>query len=159
MLRMSTAFAGRWRAQRLDDELDAVILEPKLRAIVDAPLVRKPKGLVLEPLAAYSTGPEAFQDRTGYEAFVNKIHVDDFIDAAGTAPEQLGALVRQGVKAALELSRRLEAEGPFRILLSLDPESPSATLRFFERREGEAWVAEDPDAFQLEEVLMIDTCC
>jgi hypothetical protein len=31
------------------------------------------------------------------------------------------------------------------------------TMRFFGRRDGEAWGAEDPDAFQLEEVLMIDT--
>jgi hypothetical protein len=156
MMRMSKSFAGRWRDGHLDEVLPSTLLQPRLRALVEAPLVRKGGGLVLEPLVANATGPDAFQDRTGYEAFINKVHIDDLMDA-GSGPEQLGALIRQGVKAAISLSHRLESEGRFRVLLSLDAELPTMTLRFFERREGEAWGAEDPDAFQLEEVLMIDT--
>ena len=155
MMRMSKSFAGRWRDERLDEVLPTIVLAPRLRALVEAPLVRKAGGLVLEPLAANATGPEAFQDRTGYEAFINKVHVDDFIDVSGS--EQVGALVQQGARAAVDLSHRLETEGRFRVLLSLDADLPTMTLRFFERRHGEAWGAEDPDAFQLEEVLMIDT--
>lgn len=63
----------------------------------------------------------------------------------------------QGVKAAVRLSERLEGEGPYRVLLNLDAELPTMTLRFFERRQEEPWGAEDPDAFPLEEVLMIYT--
>jgi len=157
MMRMSTSFAGRWHGQRLDDELAAVVLQPRLEAVIGAPLVRRAGALVLERLATHAPGPQAFPDRAGYEAFVNKIHIDDFIDAGGTAGDQLVTLIRQGAKAAVEFSRRLEAKGPFRVLLSLDPDTPTATLRFFGRREGQAWGAEDPDAFQLEEALMIDT--
>ncbi|HEY2511925.1 MAG TPA: hypothetical protein VGI39_13745 [Polyangiaceae bacterium] len=153
---MSKSFGGRWRDERLDDLLASVVLHPRLRALVEAPLVRKAGSLSLEPLVANATGPEALHDRTGYEAFLNKVHVEDFIDDTGGG-EPLGTLIRQGVKAAVELSRRLESEGRFRVLLSLDPDLPTMTLRFFGRRDGEAWGAEDPDAFQLEEVLMIDT--
>ncbi|HEY2511927.1 MAG TPA: hypothetical protein VGI39_13755 [Polyangiaceae bacterium] len=152
---MSKSFGGRWRDERLDDLLASVVLQPRLRALVEAPLVRKAGSLLLEPLVANAMGPEALQDRTGYEAFINKVHVEDFIDTGGG--EQLGTLIRQGAKAAVELSRRLESEGRFRVLLSLDPDLPTMTMRFFGRRDGEAWGAEDPDAFQLEEVLMIDT--
>jgi hypothetical protein len=157
MVRMSKSFARRWRDERLDEVLPSIVLSPRLRGVVEAPLVRKAGGLVLEPLAANATGPEAFQDRTGYEAFINKVHVDDLIDLIGSERERVRALIQQGTRAAVDLSRRLEGEGPFRVLLSLDPELPTMTLRFFERRNGEAWGAEDPDSFQLEEVLMIDT--
>lgn len=69
--------------ERLDDELGNIVLEPRLQAVIEAPLVRGAGGWVLEPLAAHAPGPEAFPDRTGYEAFVNKIHIDDFLDADG----------------------------------------------------------------------------
>jgi hypothetical protein len=158
MMRMSKGFGARWKNERIEDILGTVVLQPRLRALVGSPLVRRSGSLLLEPLVAKATGPEAFQDRTGYEAFVNKVHIDDLLDDAdGAGAEPLGLLVRQGTKAAVELSRRLEREGKYRVLLSLDPDLPTMTLRFFERREGEAWGAEDPDAFQLEEVLMIDT--
>src|SRR5258706_16468089 len=143
MMRMNASFAERWRSERLDHELPAVVLEPRLGAIIAAPLVRTAGGLVLEPLATHATGSQAFQDITGYEAFINKIHVDDLVPAGGTRQEQFSALIRQGVKAAVELSLRLEREGRFRILLSVDPDLPTATLRFFGRRQGEAWGVED----------------
>ncbi len=113
---------------------------------------------MLEPLVANATGADEFPDQTGYEAFINKMHVDDLVEPGGTNHEQLSELIRQGAKAAVELSRRLESEGRFRVLLSLDADLPAVTLRFFQRREGEPWGADDPDAFRLEEILMIDTC-
>ena len=142
----------------MDELLATVTLQPRLREVLQAPFLRTAGCLLLESLAAGAADPEAFQDRTGYEAFINKIHIDDFIDDAGaTSPERLGMLIQQGGKAAVELAARLTREGPYRVLLSLDPEADTSTLRFFERREGEPWGAEDPDAFQLEEVMMIDT--
>jgi len=157
MMRTNKTFATRWDDNDLDGELDAIVLQPRLRALMDAPFVRRDGALLLEPLVANATGAEAFPDRTGYEAFINKVHVDDLVEAGDTSHEQLGELIRQGAKAAVELSQRLESEGRFRVLLSLDVELPGATLRFFGRREGEPWGVDDPDAFELEEVLMIDT--
>ena len=157
MIRMSKTFATRWRDEQLDNSMEAIELQPRLRAHIAAPFVRRAGALLLEPLVANATGADAFSDRTGYEAFINKMHVDDLVEAGDTSAKQLGELIRQGVKAAVELSRRLEQEGRFRVLLSLDADLPAATLRFFGRREGEAWGADDPDAFQLEEILMIDT--
>jgi hypothetical protein len=157
MIRMSKTFAARWADENLDSAIDAIELRPRLRALIEAPFVRRAGALLLEPLVANATDAEAFPDRTGYEAFINKVHVDDLVEARDTNREQLGELIRQGAKAAVELSRRLEGEGQFRVLLSLDPDLPGATLRFFGRREAEAWGGDDPDAFRLEEILMIDT--
>ena len=157
IIRANKAFAARWRDERLDDAVALVVLQPRLRALVEAPLVRTAGGVLLEPLVSCATGPEAFPDRTGYEAFVNKVHVGDFVDAGTASQDEFGELLRQGTKAAIELSRRLESEGRFRVLLSLDMDVPTATLRFFGRREDEAWGADDPEAFEIEEILMIDT--
>lgn len=154
---MSKTFAARLGHGQIPLAVEHTVLQPRLRALVNAPLVRQAGGLLLEPLVSNTTGPDQFPDYTGYEAFINKVHVDDLIEVDGTNSETLNELIRQGAKAAIELACRLENEGRFRVLLSLDPDSATATLRFFKRRDGEAWGADDPDAFQLEEVLMIDT--
>lgn len=155
---MNRRFAALWEAERLSEVLPKIELHPRLLQLVRAPFVRRAGGLLLEPLVANATGPESFQDVTGYEAFVNKFHVDDFIDEAGSSDrERLRILIQQGTKAAIELSERLKKEGGFRVFLSLDADLPTMTLRFFGLREGEQWGEDDPDAFQLEEVLLIDT--
>jgi hypothetical protein len=157
-MRMSQSLMARWKAERLGEALPEIRLQWRLHELVQAPFVQRGGGLVLEPLVANATGREAFQDATGYEAFINKIHVDDLVDEAGIEEhDRLRILLQQGVKAAMVLAERLKAEGSFRVLLSLDADLPSITLRFFRRREGEHWAGEDPDAFRLEEVLMIDT--
>jgi hypothetical protein len=125
---------------------------------MQAPLVRKDRALVLEPLALNVTGPEAFPDLTGYEAFVNKIHLDDFIEVDNPQePTTLDELIKQGVKAVITLANRLKNYGNYRLILSLDPEMSTMTLRFFEHREGEKWGPEDPDQLQNEEILIVDT--
>ena len=111
MMRMSKTFVARWDENELDGALDAIVLQPRLRALTDAPFVRRDGALPLEPLVANATGAEAFPDRTGYEAFINKVHVDDLVEACNTSHEQLGELIREGAKAAVELSQRLESEG------------------------------------------------
>lgn len=159
MMRMNKAFVARWNAERLSEVLPEVVLHPRLAALVQAPFVRVDGGLLLESLVTGSPGREAFQDATGYEAFINKFHVDDWTDEAGFDSERLRVMLQQGTKAAIVLADRLRREGRYQVLLSLDLDSewPSMTLRFFGRREGERWSAEDLDSYQLDEVLTIDT--
>jgi hypothetical protein len=158
MIHMSEGMRRRWQEERLDELLQIVALQPDLRALVEAPFVRKAGGLLLEPLTEHVTGPEVFQDRTAYEAFVNKFHVEDLIENMRTSDsEKLSLLVQQGAKAAFTLSERLASQGNYRVLLCLDKEAPAMTLRFFERRPGEPWGEDDPDTFPFEDVLIIDT--
>jgi hypothetical protein len=156
---MSKALEEHWQPERAGDAVEPSVLVPRLRALVEAPFVRTAGALLLRPLAGQSTDPSAFPDRTGYEAFINKIHVEDFLDreVAADDPSGLAELVAQGIAAAMALSERLEKEGAYRVLLSLDSDVPALTLRFFERREGEPWGPENPEDAPLEEVLLIDT--
>lgn len=157
MIRASKRFLARWPGRLRADDLTDIVLQPQLRALIEAPLVESEGSLLLEPLKAVAPTLSSFQDRTGHEAFVNKIHIDDFFDQMDDDEMRLNELIRQGVKAAVVLSKRLEAFGSYRVFLSLDADLAAMTLRFFERRGGEQWGADDPEAFQLEEVLIIDT--
>lgn len=158
MKRMNKAFEARWKQSKLDNRLTMIELQPRLATLVNAPLIRTGGALVLQPLFSDATSADSFEDRTAYEAFVNKVHVEDFLDERWSdEAKDVTALLEQGSKAAVTLAARLQEYGSYRVLLSLDVDLPTTTMRFFERRGGEPWGADDPDEFQLEEVLIIDT--
>lgn len=162
-MRMSGRLAKRWSALRLDDALPGVVLQPKLREIVEAPLVFRLGGVFLKPLLESTPGrPDQLMkvtlDITGYEAYVNKMHIEDFITTPGNAKqERLRVLLTQGARAAIDLSKRLAREGKFRVLMGLDSNSLAVTLRFYSLREGVSWGPDDPDEIPRAELLMIDT--
>jgi hypothetical protein len=158
MIRMNSAFASRWRDLELDTSLNSTTLAPRLSKAIEAPFVRASEALLLEPLVRASPSRDAFPDCTGYEAFINKIHVEDLIDdAADGGDKDLSELIRQGAKAAFVLSSRLSDEGIYRVVLSLDAPNAVMTLRFFQLRKDEPWGSDDPEEYSLEAVLLIDT--
>jgi hypothetical protein len=156
-MRMNQGFRERWVNQGLDVSLADIELQPALFSQIAARIVENAGCLIFEALAQKAPSVESFLDKTGYEAFVNKIHIEDFVELVGSPEEQLRDLFCQGVKAAAVLSNRLLDPGGCRILLSFDPEVSAMTLRFFRRRPGEPWGADDPGTFESEEVLIIDT--
>jgi hypothetical protein len=158
-IHMGTPLRRRWREARLDETLPKTELQARLLQLARAPLVRKDGCLLMKPLSVHVTGPEMLPDRTGYEAFVNHIHVGDYLDSPGrTRKARMDVLIRQGIKYALTLAERLTGLGEYRVLFCLDPDEPGVTVRFFERRDGEPWDTEDPNDIQSgEELLYIDT--
>lgn len=151
-MRMNERFKARWVSERLTEALPRVVLEPRLHDVVHAPFVRCGDALVLAPFIEASTRREAFEDATAWEAFINKVQVEDLLtENLGISP-----LTHQGVRAAIDLAERLRSEGAFRVVLSLDPDAASMTLRFFGLREGAAWNSDDLDAYEHEEILVID---
>lgn len=157
-MRLSRGFSELWQSERIDELLTGIALQPNLRNLVESSFIKDARGTFLEEFAQPNIPMASFPDRTGYEAFTNKFHIDDFITLPGTtASQNLSILFQQGIKAALRIAERLKREGKYRVILSLDVDVPTMTLRFFERRPGEPWGEEDPNAFQLEDVLIIDT--
>jgi len=131
-------------------------LRPELRRLGEGPLVRCGEALVLEELLEGGFNPE--DDATAIEAFVNKIHVEDYAeDATGVD------LVAQGVLYGKALAPRLAAQGGrFRVVVSWsrnedDSSLDAVTVRFFERRAASPWGSDDPDAYPLEALVFLDT--
>ena len=82
---------------------------------------------------------EDLQDRTGYEAFVNHLHID--VDDGSALALAVGAADR--IESMIRSRNELE---DVRIVISA--ESPdSATIRFHRVRQGESWRASDIDGY------------
>jgi hypothetical protein len=109
--------------------------------------------VVLKELLHPSVGSPISTDLTGFEAHVNNIHVSDFLDSDLRGDE----LLAQAITYAETLVARLnETDRPFRVLLSRDPESDEVTVRFFLRRKGQPWSVDDPEEYQINEVIQWD---
>jgi hypothetical protein len=84
----------------------------------------------------------ATQDETGYECYINHVHV-----------ESLGE--------ALEFARRLNKAlaatfvGGFVVVVSFD--GREATVRFYQLRAGQAWLNENLEEYREEGIAIIDS--
>ncbi len=131
-----------------------VTLVPELRACVDGGLVAENGATYLASARPPLTKPYPIPpglDLTGAECFVNHVHVG----AQGLPRLSPRALLLQAFRYAFELSALLQGR-PFRTIVARSPEH-GWTVRFHERRAGEAWLEDDPDRHGDEAIAFIDT--
>ena len=129
-------FLGELRENRLG-------LSPKLSSILNAGFVEE-KGCVLLASEKRDCGSDrtATHDETGYECFVNHVHV-----------ESLGE--------ALEFAGRLKKTltslfpGDFVVIVSFD--GREATVRFHRLRAGQTWLNENLEEYREEGIAVIDS--
>ncbi|MCE9526871.1 MAG: hypothetical protein K8R36_12540 [Planctomycetales bacterium] len=119
-----------------------------LRRIVDAGLIMVDGCCLSRELASKSHAALVnFPDRTGYECFVNHVHVDDFA---------AGHWVPEAVRFVTALCARAKREYPdqsFRAIVSTD--GLSCVARFHVLRPGECWGVDDLETYD-ECVLVMD---
>ncbi|MCE5244973.1 MAG: hypothetical protein LLF99_17425 [Desulfobacteraceae bacterium] len=97
-----------------------------------------------------------FSNRTGYEAYTNKVLISDFPEEAGQS-RNLAESIVQAVLFAQRMRERLnERPEKFRILVGLDPFAEEVTVRFFSLIPGEPWGSESLDENMAEEVILLD---
>lgn len=90
----------------------------------------------------------AFPDRTGFEAFINHVH----LPFSGTRESLLSCLdyaaaLRRALTPLVGLRR-------FKIILSI--EKGDCSVRFHEIRVGENWVAENLEEYADEAIIVLD---
>jgi hypothetical protein len=121
------------------------ILSPELSSVLSAGFVEE-KGCVLLASQAHDTDSAftraATQDETGYECFINHVHV-----------ESLGE--------ALEFARRLNKAlaatfaDDFVVIVSFD--GRDATVRFHRLRAGQTWLNENLEEYREEGIAVTDS--
>jgi hypothetical protein len=94
---------------------------------------------------------EGFQDRTGYECFINHLHRPYSSDRSSLA-ENLAFAV--GLSKALASTDNLKR---FLTILSIGEGEEDCTVRFHECRPGETWISGDLDSYTEEAILLIST--
>lgn len=101
-------------------------------------------------------------DLTGYEADVNKVFVEDYLEP--DAARELPSLAATAVISARDLAERLKSARPqfsFKIVVSASETGSkkrpaSAALRFYRVRENESWLAPNIEGYE-EAVAVLDT--
>jgi len=128
-------------AENLDDPK---ALPQKLLAVLNAGFVEKDQCVFLAQLKkSVQVQRPDFSNRTGYECFVNHLHMEDYLENGGLPPlETLG----RGLAFAQELKERLSALGGlrhFRIIVACN--GSTCTVRFHTLRHDEEWLDQDVD--------------
>jgi hypothetical protein len=103
---------------------------------------------------AENVEPENFPDLTGFECFVNHIHVEDQLD--GRVSDQT-ALMRQGIAFALATESQLRSTfpgKPFKVIVAAT--AHGCGVRFHLVRAGEEWLASDLDGYGEEAILVLE---
>lgn len=99
--------------------------------------------------------PENFPDLTGFECFVNHIHVEDHLDESVLDP---AALLKQGVAFALAAETQLRSAFPgkqFKVIVAATKRGCGA--RFHSVRPREEWLASNLDGYGDEAILVLET--
>ena len=96
-----------------------------------------------------------FPDCTGYECFVNHIHVEDYLENGGLPPlELLGC----GIALARELKARLSGfqdTRHFRIIVIF--QGATCSVRFHTIRPDEEWMDKDLHGYREEAIAILET--
>jgi hypothetical protein len=151
---MNRAMSRRVERLRAEDNLTAAELAPKLAKLASVDLVETVQGIALEPLLPQALPSGVFQDKTGFEAWVNKIHIEDFVDDSESRADEV---LLQGLLYAEQLVAKFAARGgTFRIFLVVDNDSNDVTCSFHVVREGEPWFVDDPNLTDIESVAIWD---
>ena len=125
-------------------------LAPGLAGLVQGDVVEEDGCWFLRPLreSAGTVSPESFPDRTGFECFVNHVHIGDFVE-----DEDVNERFRQGLRWAESLRKKLEGHGRFNIIVSCD--EVDCSVRFHRVRPTELWLVDDLETYLEASVLVI----
>ena len=107
-----------------------------------------PYGALLRSQGGTPYSSKSFQDETGYEAFINKLHLSggSVIDRIRTAGQ---------MAAVLELERSsAAADATFRVVVSTADDD--VTWRFYTVRQGQHWIADDLELYEEEAIIVVD---
>jgi len=94
---------------------------------------------------------EDYEDKTGYECFINHLHRPYSCDKS-SLNETLAFVV--GLSKALAST---DSSKRFLTILSIGEREEDCTVRFHECRQGEKWISGDLESYTEEAILLIST--
>jgi hypothetical protein len=129
-------------------------LHPVLEKLLEPGFVRLNDSILLRALTqeARAVSPTDFPDETGYESFVNHIHVEDYIPHEN---QSASSLMANSVSLASTLRKMLRQSFPdqaFEVIVSF--QDNHYTVRFHKCRKGQQWLRDNLDDYH-EEALMV----
>lgn len=93
---------------------------------------------------------DSFPDRTGYECFINSIHIDDYVASDFVLQACLF------VEALFESWRGVEGTGCRKLQAIISCDEFGAVVKFCLVRDGESWLSDDLEKYE-EGILVADS--
>ncbi len=126
-------------------------LPPELSHILDLGFINRDGCILLASLAKLDTNvsKDDFPDNTGYECFINSIHIDDYTQHDYIVTACLF------VEALFSAWKKSFASSPILAIISSD--GSGALVKFHVVRDGESWVSQELDGYE-EAILVTDSC-
>ena len=93
---------------------------------------------------------DSFPDRTGYECFINSIHIDDYVASDFVLQACLF------VEALFESWRGVEVTGCRKLQAIISCDEFEAVIKFCLVRDGESWLSDDLEKYE-EGILAADS--
>jgi hypothetical protein len=125
-------------------------LIPSLKSIANAGFVESENCYLFDSLARNFTNAKRanFQDCTGYECFVNSLHVEDYESDQPLA---------QGILLVDEVFRVWRAANPaLQLTAIVSADELAVVLRFHVKRSGEQWLSDDIKGY-MDPVMSMDS--
>ena len=122
-------------------DLPLVVIEGELERIARSDFVERDGCIFIAALNPQShMGLDSFPDRTGYECFVNSVHIDDYVsdDLLATAISWLSLVLDQWNKFGL----------PGVLQGSVSTDEFGATVKVHVLRPDEPWLGDDLEGYE-----------
>ena len=136
--------------KKLLDEVTVTSLKPALRAIVDCGFDVRGDCHFLAALLSTTTNVtrSSFQDCTGYECFVNSVHIEDYDDKTPLSQ------AIQFVLGVFATWRRLTPALPLISIVSAD--EFSVVVKFHVKRPTEQWLSDNIERYD-DPIMSVDS--
>jgi len=122
-------------------DLPLVVIEGELERIARSDFVERDGCIFIAALNPQShMSLDSFPDRTGYECFVNSVHIDDYVsdDLLATAISWLSLVLDQWNKFGL----------PGVLQGSVSTDEFGATVKVYVLRPNEPWLGDDLEGYE-----------
>ena len=131
--------------------INTVELPVELKSIIKAGVCEKNGCIVLATLskACQHAKLADFVDYTGYECFINHLHIDDYVN------ENIFLTALCFMSEVSDLVKYKFPDRLFRFIIARENDS-SCNVRFHRLRDGEVWLVEDINQYHEEGILVMD---
>jgi hypothetical protein len=134
-----------------------VQLRPPLAALVEPGFVQVNGAIVLRALTqgARRISFSDFPDETGYESFVNHVHIEDYLAYEKASSS---VMMANSISLAISLRKLLRQSFPeeqFDVIVSF--QENHYTVRFYKKRTGQRWLSDNLEDNQKEALMVLST--
>jgi len=153
-MRMNNLARGVYEASKGLAETGTSILDNGLSRIVKSGIRQEKECFLMELLFEKCRNATLtdFQDNTGWECFVNKTHIEDWLDDEDLEKQE--ELLAQSFLLAEGIAN-LAPGVPLRFIISID--EMGCTFRFHRVRNDESWLSDDLESYKEQGVLTWDS--